>query len=201
MGEAVATRASEIRPDSLLTSHQAGKILQVNPSSINNWVKDGRLNAFRTPGGHRRIRAGDLVNFLSSHQMPIPDPLVGATRKRLLWVQTDEGALKDATRAIAKYEAFVDGVFVDNAVHALVQFGLTRPNVVVFDAVLSGFDTFNAAKQLQTLPGVESHQTFFLVDVVDASIQEDARAVGGVAIERQGAVESVLAALDVIQRP
>ena len=51
----------KIDADRLLTSHEVGALLQVNPSSINKWVNEGRLAAFRTPGGHRRIRAGDLV--------------------------------------------------------------------------------------------------------------------------------------------
>ena len=50
----------DILPDSLLTSYQVGALLQVNPSSINKWVKDGRIPAFRTPGGHRRIRRLDV---------------------------------------------------------------------------------------------------------------------------------------------
>ena len=61
--------------DKLLTSHQVGELLQVNPSSINKWVNDGRIQAFRTPGGHRRIRVADLVAFLEKHKMPVPRTL------------------------------------------------------------------------------------------------------------------------------
>src|SRR5260370_5844825 len=71
-----------IEADSLLTSHEVGDLLQVNPSSINKWVNEGRITAFRTPGGHRRIRASDLVRFLDGHKMPIPKMLAGVSKRR-----------------------------------------------------------------------------------------------------------------------
>ena len=82
-------KAENIAPESLLTSYQVGSLLQVNPSSVNKWVKDGRIPAFRTPGGHRRIRAADLVLFLQEHSMPVPKILNNAAKKRLLIVDDD----------------------------------------------------------------------------------------------------------------
>jgi len=60
---------------SYLTSHQAANLIQVNPSSINKWVKEGKITCFKTPGGHRRIRADVFVQFLTRYEMPIPDAL------------------------------------------------------------------------------------------------------------------------------
>src|SRR6478735_6141277 len=93
-------KAEQLVPDSLLTSYQVGALLQVNPSSINKWVKDGRIRAFRTPGGHRRIRAGDLVAFLNEHKMPIPTSLTQASRRRLLIVDDDARQLESLQRTL-----------------------------------------------------------------------------------------------------
>ena len=49
----------KLHADRLLTSHEVGDLLQVNPSSVKKWVNEGRIAAFRTPGGHRRIRVSD----------------------------------------------------------------------------------------------------------------------------------------------
>lgn len=65
----------DITPETYITSHEAGTLLQSNPSTINKWVKEGRIKAHATPGGHRRIRAADLVAFLAEYKMPIPDGL------------------------------------------------------------------------------------------------------------------------------
>lgn len=68
-----------ILPETYLTSHEAGAMLQSNPSSINKWVKEGKIPAHTTPGGHRRIKAGDLVAFLNEFEMPVPAQLEGVT--------------------------------------------------------------------------------------------------------------------------
>ena len=59
--------------DQLFTTHDISRLLQVDPSTVSKWIDRGILMAFRTPGGHRRVRSGDLRSFLIAHQMPIPD--------------------------------------------------------------------------------------------------------------------------------
>lgn len=64
-----------ITAETYLTTHQAAGFIQMNPSSVNKWVKEGRIECYRTPGGHRRILAGDLVSFLTEYKMPVPKML------------------------------------------------------------------------------------------------------------------------------
>jgi excisionase family DNA binding protein len=46
----------------------------VNQTAI-NWIKNGHLKAFTTPGGQFRVYAEDLVAFLESRKMRIPAEL------------------------------------------------------------------------------------------------------------------------------
>jgi excisionase family DNA binding protein len=46
----------------------------VNQTAI-NWIRSGHLKAFTTPGGQYRVYAEDLVSFLKSRDMRIPDEL------------------------------------------------------------------------------------------------------------------------------
>ena len=62
---------------SVFTTFEAAKICHVSPLSIINWVNAGRLAAFRTPGGHRRIRRDDLVRFMRENGMI---PCIGTQR-------------------------------------------------------------------------------------------------------------------------
>ena len=65
-----------MREKSVFTTFEAAKLCHVSPLSIINWVNAGRLPAFRTPGGHRRIRREDLVRFMRENGIPIPEPVV-----------------------------------------------------------------------------------------------------------------------------
>lgn len=64
-------------PDELLTSTACGKLLQTAPSSVVKWVNRGLLHSYNTPGGHRRVRAADLVAFARANDMFVPAELRG----------------------------------------------------------------------------------------------------------------------------
>lgn len=62
---------SPVRPGSLLTTHDVARLVQVDASTVSKWIDQGKLKAFRTPGGHRRIRQEDFDAFLVQFQIPI----------------------------------------------------------------------------------------------------------------------------------
>lgn len=47
----------------------------VTRDTIANWVKDGRIPVFKTPGGHHRVSADAARAFLVEHGFPIPEEL------------------------------------------------------------------------------------------------------------------------------
>lgn len=65
--------SAPIDKDQQLTSHDVAKLLQVNPTRVNKWIGDGHIAAFRTPGGHRRVRLGDVFAFSAKFKMPIAE--------------------------------------------------------------------------------------------------------------------------------
>jgi len=138
-----------IESDSLLTSTQVGTLLQVNPSSVKKWVNDGHIVAFRTPGGHRRIRALDLVSFLDQHKIPVPRPLQNAGKRRIVAVDDDVTQLRALGRAFKRWADKVEVVLVDNGVDALVEVGSTRPHGLVIDVFLPGLDGIEVCRRLK----------------------------------------------------
>lgn len=52
-------------PDDWLTLTDASKLLGVHPSTLRLWCDEGRITAFRTPGGHRRFSRSEIERFLS----------------------------------------------------------------------------------------------------------------------------------------
>jgi excisionase family DNA binding protein len=50
----------ETVPDRVLSPGEAANRLGVDRRTINNWVRAGKLAAFRTPGGHWRIEAKEV---------------------------------------------------------------------------------------------------------------------------------------------
>ena len=139
----------EIDAERLLTSHEVGALLQVNPSSVNKWVKEGRIAAFRTPGGHRRIRARDLVEFLDGHQMPVPARLQAASRRRVIVVDGDSTALKTLEKALRSHADRVQLLAASSGIDALVQVGLFRPHLMVLDGSMDGLDAIEVCRRIK----------------------------------------------------
>src|SRR5687767_11331221 len=76
------------------TTFQMADICNVRPTTIIKWANQNRIKAYTTPGGHRRIRHSDLLEFLKKYNFPIPNDL-SDTRQRVLIVEdeTDIGNL------------------------------------------------------------------------------------------------------------
>lgn len=56
--------------DVLLTPREAAEILGCTVSTIAVWARAGKLEAHRTPGGHRRYRSADVRKALDDAQRP-----------------------------------------------------------------------------------------------------------------------------------
>jgi len=60
------------------TTFEAAQILGVSLPTVVNWIKARRIQAHRTPGGHRRIAREDLATFMLRHGIPLPEELADA---------------------------------------------------------------------------------------------------------------------------
>jgi excisionase family DNA binding protein len=47
---------------------EAAAYFGVSTGSVRNWIREGKLRAILTPGGHRRIRKSDFEEFLKKYQ-------------------------------------------------------------------------------------------------------------------------------------
>jgi excisionase family DNA binding protein len=54
------------------TTANLSQMLNVGKTSVKRWTDDGSLKCIRTPGGHRKFRAEDIVEFLRINKYDIP---------------------------------------------------------------------------------------------------------------------------------
>lgn len=167
-----------LHADRLLTSHEVGDLLQVNPSSVKKWVDEGRMAAFRTPGGHRRIRVSDLLDFLVRHAMPIPRPLAAASKRRLLIVDDDAMHLRALDRRIKPYRARVDVQLTQNGIDALVLVGSFKPDLIVLDVYMPELDGLEVCRRLKLRPDTRHIGVIVNSAHLTKAVEENALAAG-----------------------
>lgn len=47
----------------LLTPGEVARILRVDPKTVTRWASQGRIQSVRTPGGHRRFYAAEIMGI------------------------------------------------------------------------------------------------------------------------------------------
>ena len=61
---------SDATGSDLLTAEEAAKLVRCRRESLYRWVLGGHLNVYRTPGGHKRFKRGDLMRMLERGEAP-----------------------------------------------------------------------------------------------------------------------------------
>jgi excisionase family DNA binding protein len=133
--------------EALYTTHDVSQLLQVDPSTVSKWVDRGLLQAFKTPGGHRRIRAGTLKAFVKSHGMPIPAELGGEAFKILL-VDTHKTTADSVRRILKAQETPVELFHRTSGVQALLDLDTLSPSALFWDAGVPDADIVEVFRNL-----------------------------------------------------
>lgn len=55
-------------PESPLTPSDVAELFNVSVQTVGLWADSGKLRSFRTPGGHRRFRRGDVEKFIADQE-------------------------------------------------------------------------------------------------------------------------------------
>lgn len=123
----------------------------VNQTAI-NWIKNNHLKAFTTPGGQYRIYAEDLLEFLESRGMRIPEDLreIADNRtKKILVIDDDEDLNKMVSDMLHEkledfevhqaYDGFEAGRIISDE----------KPNVIILDIDLPGIDGHSLCKKIK----------------------------------------------------
>lgn len=170
----------KVGSENLLTSSDVGHLLQVNPSSIKKWVDEGLLVAFRTPGGHRRIRATDLVSFLLRHRMPIPAELGDAGRKRMLLVDDNAAQLSALSRSLKRHADRLEVVTANNGIDALVLVGSFHPHFIVLDMSMPELDGLEVCRRLKKRQETRDIQVLVVSEGLTTALEKKALEAGAV---------------------
>jgi len=132
----------------IYSSRQVGKLLSADPSSVNRWIDSGKLKAYRTPGGHRRVLHADLIVFLQECGMPIPDELKPEKLVFLL-VDDDENYLRSMRKSLLRADRTLDIHTCSSGYEALIQLGALHPDVVVLDIYMPGLDGVEVCQRIK----------------------------------------------------
>ncbi|MEZ4465058.1 MAG: response regulator [bacterium] len=143
-------------PD-VFSTHSAARFCRVTPMTIIRWIEEGRIKAYKTPGGHRRIMRADLEHFCRRQGIPMQwearvDP--DAT-PRVLVVDDDPSVVDAILDALMDSSTKDEGFSVehtDNAFDAGRLVAGFRPHFVFLDVDLPGVDGVRMIEAIRSDP-------------------------------------------------
>ena len=166
--------------DQLYTTHDISRLLQVDPSTVSKWIDRGILLAFRTPGGHRRVRSADLRTFLITHQMPVPEELGSGTVK-LLVVDDERQQLDAIKRAFKPYAAQVELTLTSSGVEALLVVSENKPHGMLIDLNMPDIDGLEVCRRIRARKPLESVRLITMTSNLTPELEEQSREAGALA--------------------
>ena len=140
----------------VFTTHEVAKYLNVYTNTVIHWMNSGKLNGYRTPGGHRRILREELFRFIKNNHLE--ESIKPNNVKKILIVEDDEDSMdlyisileKDNYEIKRSYTGFSSGVVFD-----------FKPDLVILDIMLPDLDGFKICDFIRKSP--DSFDTKILV--------------------------------------
>ena len=123
-----------------LTTYDIAEHCQVVPRTVNQWINEGKLKAYRTPGNHSRVQVDDFLNFLKKYNMPLPDDVIIIKNNKRVLVVDDDHGMVDAIHRILLREKVYDLEVAYDGFEAGEKFADFKPDLVILDIRMPGMD-------------------------------------------------------------
>lgn len=160
-----------------VTTREAAEMLGVSLRTAQLWVERGRLRAWKTAGGHRRIdrasvealragvsESGDVKHDSASIPRISAEALKPSEQPLRVVAVEDDKTLQSLYRIAIGAMPFPTEVHVAaNGFDGLILIGKVQPDVVILDLNLPGMDGFRLIREL------DQHEDFDTLEIVVVS--------------------------------
>jgi excisionase family DNA binding protein len=155
-----------------LTTRETAALLGASVRTIQLWVEDGRLQAWKTPGGHRRVLRSSIEEMLENRRR------ASGLQERvyeILVVEDDAVQLVLMEKTLGNLSGSTHVRTSSDGYDALIRVGELRPDLLVTDLMMPGMD---GIRLLQTLAREITAKPMQVI-VVTALDADEVVALGG----------------------
>ena len=137
--------------DKWIGTTEAARFCGVSRPAFRKWIDKGFVEAYVTPGGTARIPVQSLVKTMQEHKMPVPKELMKLQYTRILVVDDDEGD-RNAVVSILEENTSYQIDTAKNGYEACIRIGDIKPDIVVFDPMVSLLNGVEFMKEIRRNP-------------------------------------------------
>lgn len=162
--------ASERRM-SFCTTREAAEKLGVSLRTVQLWVENGTLEAWKTDGGHRRVSLASVERLLTG-EAPGQHAGMATDRLKVLVAEDDNILLKLYKVRLGSCGLPLDVVTAPNGYEALILVGRESPDLLITDLDMPGMDGYSMLRTLSTSPFREGMEMVVVTGMTPESIAE-----------------------------
>lgn len=150
-------RSAQYNAADYCSTKEAAAVLGVSHRTVQLWVENGTLQAWRTAGGHRRITLESVNRLVDGRRAAIgggaqastPAAAAAPGKPRVLVVDDDPLMLRLYELEMAGWGLDMDLIKAHNGFEALIRIGERRPDLLVSDLNMPGMDGFRMIRTLR----------------------------------------------------
>jgi excisionase family DNA binding protein len=135
--------------EDIMTVFMASKMCNVSTKTIINWIEAGHIKAYKTVGGHRRIRQSDLEEFMKRQGIPIPRDHVEIGTKRILVVDDDPIIVETIVQSLEEDERDYDVISASDGFEAGLQVKQFKPHLLILDIMMPDIKGYEVCKKIK----------------------------------------------------
>lgn len=147
--------------EDILTVYKAGKHCNVSSKTIINWIEAGHISAYRTVGGHRRIKKSDLEAFMRKQGIPIPEGVDLEERRKILVVDDDPIIVETIVQALEEDEHDYEVISASDGFEAGLQVNHFKPHLLILDIMMPDIKGYDVCRKIKCSP--ETRDTKIIV--------------------------------------
>lgn len=178
--------------EDLLTTQDAARALGMAVRSVQLMVDRGELQAWKTPGGHRRISGESVRRWLADRSGPVntgggpasvlPVPHDGPRPPTVLLIE-DSPHFQNLVRLLVdNSHPDVNLHVVGDGIAGLVACGQLQPDVLLIDILLPGIDGATLINSLRNQAGFDPERLIVTTSLDEIQRQPYAPALQGLAV-------------------
>lgn len=137
--------------EEIFTVAKASEYCSVSPKTIINWVESGYIEAYKTVGGHRRIKKKNLEAFMEEQGIPIPQAAGLQDEKiRVLVVDDDPIIVETIVLAFEEDERDYEVISASDGFEAGLQVEHFKPNLLILDIMMPDIKGYEVCKRVKS---------------------------------------------------
>ena len=153
--------------DEVFTVFTASKYCNVSSKTIINWIDQGHIKAYRTPGGHRRINRKDLEAFMKKQGIPIPETMTSDDRKKILVVDDDPIIVESIVQSLEEDEHDYEVISAADGFEAGLQVNHFKPHILILDIMMPDIKGYDVCKRIKSSPETKDTKIIVLSAYLD----------------------------------